>query len=139
MSYTLHRGTQEHGQPTRRFLLGCLTAALILPAVALLLTAICYTAEDPGAYLSLCALATFLLAGVLTGIWLGRLFRQHTVRLSLLVGLVCALLLLLVGLILTHGSLPVALPLNLICYLGCLLLFAWLCRPRVRARYRPRR
>lgn len=113
-------GKQRHGEnggTVKALLLGllfCLAAFLI---VSLIAGAILYATENPTASLPVVSLGAFGLSGLFSGFFLASRRKTGSVLLSVLTALTFALLLLLVGIILTGGHLSGRVMMNHLCYL----------------------
>ncbi len=113
-------GKQRHGEnggTVKALLLGllfCLAAFLI---VSLIAGVILYATENPTASLPVVSLGAFGLSGLFSGFFLTSRRKTGGVLLSVLTALTFALLLLLVGIILTGGHLSGRVMMNHLCYL----------------------
>ena len=113
-------GKQRHGEnggTVKALLLGllfCLAAFLILSLIA---GAILYATENPTASLPVVSLGAFGLSGLFSGFFLTSRRKTGSVLLSVLTALTFALLLLLVGILLTGGHLSGRVMMNHLCYL----------------------
>ena len=113
-------GKQRHGEnggTVKALLLGllfCLAAFLI---VSLIAGAILYATENPTASLPVVSLGAFGLSGLFSGFFLTSRRKTGSVLLSVLTALTFALLLLLVGILLTGGHLSGRVMMNHLCYL----------------------
>ena len=101
-------------------------------AVAFVLAAVSSLTKDPTALTGAFTLLTLLIAGALSGFGISRLSGDGGVLVAILSSVVSTSVMILVGLILKKGALPLGAVLNLLAYLAVSVVFALLGKRRIK-------
>ena len=106
-----------HGGTVKALFLGVFFSAALFACLALVAGAVLYATEDPTASLPMVSLGMFGVSGLISGFFLARRQKEGGTLLAILTSLAFALLLLLVGILLTGGHLSGRVMMNHLCYL----------------------
>ncbi|HBJ18554.1 MAG TPA: TIGR04086 family membrane protein [Clostridiales bacterium] len=101
----------------KALLLGILFSLAMFACLALIAGAVLYATEDPTSSLPMVSLEVFGLSGLFAGFFLAARRKEGGTLLSILTALAFALLLLLVGILMTGGHLSGRVMMNHLCYL----------------------
>lgn len=101
-------------------------------AVAFVLAAVSSLTKDPTALTGAFALLTLLIAGAVSGFGISRLGGDGGVLVAILSSVVSTSVMILVGLILKKGALPLGAVLNLLAFLAVSVVFALLGKRRIK-------
>ena len=114
--------------------LGTLYSLTVMLVLTLAASALSLFGKNPISALGIMTIVTIAASGVITGVSLSRVFKESGTQMTALSSLLLSLIILAVGLILGGGKTSLKLPLNVIIYLLCSIISAYLARPREKRR-----
>ena len=103
---------------------GIIISVATLLLVSLICAMITYLTSDPLSVLGTMTLVSILLSAAISGIIQTRMFGTEGVKIATLTSLFIALVMMLIGLISNHGTLPTSGVMNYICYLLTAIFFS---------------
>ena len=105
-----------------------LVLTLITAGLSLLLL------KDPISSIGVMSIIIIILGAVISGVTLTRIFSDYGMQTAIFSSLLLSLLALIIGLIMGGGGVNLKLPLNVLIYVLCSILTAYLARPRAKRR-----
>ncbi len=118
------------------FMRGAVISIAILLALSFIAAVALSTSADPTRSVGIYSLAALILSAVISGITVSRTSGEGGVKIAALCALMITLIMMLTGLIVNKGRLPVGGIMNYVCYLGIFIFSAYLGRKKAR---KPRR
>ena len=111
-----------------------LTGVIVSVATLILISFICAVianfTDDPTSLIGIMTLVSILLSAAVSGTVITRLFDSNGVKIAALSALMISLIMMLIGLISNHGTLPTSGIMNYICYLFTAIFFSVVARRR---------
>ena len=106
----------------------------VMLALTLILSALSLLGQNPLSTLGIMTIVIIAGSGAICGVSLSRVFKENGIQMTVLSSLFLSLIILAVGLILGGGKISLKLPLNILIYLLCSIISAYLARPKGRKR-----
>ena len=114
--------------------LGALYSLAVTVVMALAVSALSLLGKNPISTVGIMTIVIIVLSGVVSGVSLSRFFKENGLKMTALSSLLLSVIVLMLGLIVGGGKINLKLPLNIIIFLLCALLSAYLARPRAKRR-----
>jgi putative membrane protein (TIGR04086 family) len=115
-------------------LIGTLAEGATLVLMSLLFSFFSYSMSDPLAITGLCSILSLVITAAVGGVVISRVKGDGGMAISVLSALLLCLILLLIGLIITGGELPLGCIISYLCYIAIAALSGFLGRKRNRRR-----
>ena len=121
-----HRKGNKKPSGLALLFIGALISATMFALLSFIFALLAYRTNDPTSLTDVFSLISLLLTGAVMGFAVSKIKGDGGMLISVLCALLFCVCLLMVGVIMSGGSLPPRVPLNYVCYLGVASLFAWL-------------
>ena len=114
--------------------LSTLYSLAVTVVVALAVSALSLLGKNPIASIGIMTIVIIVLSGVVSGVSISRVFKEGGVKMTVLSSLLLSAAALALGLIVCSGKINLKLPLNILIFVLCSIVSAYLARPRWKRR-----